>query len=364
MQDDKLQVPVAQEVQPEVKGVPQQPFVVPQATSDEPTPPTKSKKLKLKTIIILIIALVSLVIIGFFVWKKFFVPETEKTEEGYIYKGIGTPVLDYSFSQVSMLPGKPEDYRPAMFDLDWVAESGINTLSFNVGLWANEQGEIGTLPGVKEPLISFIDEARARGFKIWLAGELLRPVIEGSPSEMRMIPEEMIENTDLMENFDSALIEWAKIAEEHNVEIFSPISEAHVNFGGERGKKWLAEIKPKIDAVYSGKICALGYWVIPELSSYSCFGPTIGVPKTEEEKNELINKIETELKKRDVELMLHLWEGNGWRGSQEEAKRGFEMAFEAGKGRVSGIFFLDFPRPTPVFPESFEDTIKEFYAEE
>ncbi len=68
---------------------------------------------------------------GFFVYKNIFAPEEK---EVYIYKGVGAPTLDYSFSQVSILPGEPEDYRPAMFDLDWAAESGINTLAFNVGL--------------------------------------------------------------------------------------------------------------------------------------------------------------------------------------------------------------------------------------
>ena len=104
-------------------------------------------------LIIILIIIVGLGVGGFLVYKYIFVPKEEKV---YIYKGVGAPTLDYSFSQISILPGEPEDYRPAMFDLDWVAESGINTLAFNVGLWANEQGEINTLPGVREPLISFI----------------------------------------------------------------------------------------------------------------------------------------------------------------------------------------------------------------
>jgi len=367
MEGSHPQTPVVQEIQSEVEEVAQRP-------SEKP-----KKRSGVKILIILLIALLGLVLGGYYIWKNYIwknisVPETKnlettsvervKTEEkGYIYKGVMTPVLDYSFSQVSMLPGNPEDYRPQLFDLDWVEENGINILAFNVGLWANERGEVSTLPGVREPLISFIDEAHSRGIKIWLVGELLHQVDGGRPNEMRTMPKEMVENTDLMRNFDLAVIEWAKIAEEHNVEIFSPISEAYVNFGGERGKKWLEEIKPKIDAVYSGKICETSYWVISQLSSYSCFAPSIPVPKNELEKNELINKIETEAKKRDVELMLHLWEGNDWQGSQEDAKKGFEMAFEAGKGRVSGIFFLDFPRPTPVFPESFGSVIKELYIQ-
>ena len=59
-----------------------------------------------------------------------------------------------------------------------------------------------------------------------------------------------------------------------------------------------------------------------------------------------------------------MWEGNDWRGSQEEALRGFEMALEAVKGKVSGIFILDTGRDyIQLFPESFESVIKEFYTD-
>jgi hypothetical protein len=40
------------------------------------------------------------------------------------------------------------------------------------------------------------------------------------------------------------------------------------------------------------------------------------------------------------------------------------MALEAVEGKVSGVFILDTPRPTPLFPESFESVIKEFYSQE
>lgn len=275
------------------------------------------------------------------------------------YKGVWMPTLDYSLLHDTY---DGQWIKPIFLDLDKAMESGIDTLAFSPVYWADEEGEISLLPGVKEPLVSFIENAKARGFKIWLVLEIVYPE-EGAKRPTRVIPDELIENTDLMKNFDSAVIEWAKFAQEHDIEIFSPINEGDLNFGWERNKNWLVEIKPKIEAVYSGKICAKGEWPIPKLSSsYSCFGPTIEIPKNEEEKNNLINQIE-EAKKQDIEFMMgEIFEGEEWQGTVEDTKRGFAMAVEAGKGRANGFFILDVPRLTS-FDENLESMIKELYLE-
>jgi len=367
MEGNTPQAPPTQEVQPEVKDVsqtPQQPPVVPQ-TPPEPTIPTNPKKwLKAKVLIALMI-LVGLGVGGFFIWKNVFAPKE-------VYKGVWMPTLGSHLIPDSYLPEGLDVslIQPIFADLDKAEQSGINTLAFQMGYWVNEQGELSMIPGEEEFFISFIDEAHVRGFKIWLNPEIIHPTDKGGPSELRIMPEELIENTDLIKNFEAGIVEIAKFAEEHDVEIFSPSSEMHVNLdfekvGRERSKKLIVEIKPKIDAVYSGKICLRGEWPNPEFSAYSCFGPTIGIPKNEEEKNKLINKIERATKDKKIELMVgELWEGNGWQGSQEDAKRGFEMALAAVEGKVSGVFILDITRPTPLFPESFESVIKEFYTKQ
>jgi len=314
--------------------------------------------MKTKILIILIILIV-LGIGGFFVWKNIFVSEEkveeeEGKEEEKVYKGVWMPA--------------PE---PVFVDLDKAAEAGINTLAFQICYLVNDQGELRLFPGQKEFAISFIDKAHARGFKIWLNPEIVHQSVleKGGGPELRIMPEELIENTDLIKNFEAAIIETAKFAEEHNVEIFSPSSEMYANLdfekpGRERSKRLLAAIKPKIDAVYTGKICLRGEWPVPELSAYSCFGPGVVIPKNEEEKNELINKLDFNIRVNKKEIIIgELWEGNDWQGSQEDAKRGFETVLEIAEGKVSGIFILDITRPTPLFPESFESTIKEFYIE-
>ena len=279
------------------------------------------------------------------------------------YKGVWMPTFGSLLIPDSLLPEGLDTslMQPIFADLDKAEQSGINTLAFQMGYWVDSQGELSKLPGMDEFFISFIDEAHARGFKIWLNPEIIHSIDEGGPSELRIMPEDLLENTDLIENFELGIIEMAEFAEEHNVEIFSPSSEMHVNIGRERSKRLLAEIKPRIDAVYSGKICLRGEWPIPELSSYSCFGPTIGIPKNEQEKNNLINQIEN-AREQNIELMLgEIYKGHDWSGTGEDARRGFAMAFEAGKDRVSGVFILDIPRPF-LDPEDFESMIREFYT--
>ncbi len=313
--------------------------------------------MKTKILVVLLI-LVGLTLGGFFVYKNIFVPKEA-------YKGVWMPLLGASLIPGDYLPEGMKFFlrEPVFSDLNKAAESGVNTLAFGVGYWVDEQGEMTMLPGTEEFFASFIENAHARGFKIWLIVELAHPVDEGG--NPRVMPEEWLENTDLIENFKDGIIEIAKFAEEHGVEMFSPANEMYVNIGGERSREVLVEIKPRVDAVYSGKICLKGEWPGDQLSEYSCFGPGIKMVKNEKEREWLVNKIERSTKDKNIELIIgELYEGHDWQGTPpEEMKRGFEMALEAMEGKVSGVFILDIGRPTQLFPESFESTIKEFYTE-
>lgn len=312
-----------------------------------------------KTIPIIIIILIGLVAGGFFVWKNFFVPKE-------IYKGVWMGLLGASFLPNDYFPEEMQFFlrEPVFSDLDKAEEAGIDTLAIGVTYWADKQGELKIPPKIKEFLTSFIENAHARGFKIWLIVELAHPVDEGG--NPRVIPEEWLDNTDLIENFKDGIVEIAKFAEEHDVEMFSPANEMYVNIGGERSRKVLVEIKPRIDAIYSGKICLKGEWPGDQLSEYSCFGPTVKIPRNEQEKQNLINKIERATEDKKIELIIgELYEGHDWQDiPPEEIKRNFEMALEVMEGKVGGVFILDITRPTPLFPESFEKTIKEFYTQE
>ena len=97
MKDGIPQVPITQKVQPEAKSIPPPPQktpIIPQASPKLTLPKNPKKRLIIKILIILLV-LIGLGIGGFFIWKNFFVPETEKAkgrtqEDGYIYKKLTT----------------------------------------------------------------------------------------------------------------------------------------------------------------------------------------------------------------------------------------------------------------------------------
>jgi hypothetical protein len=281
---------------------------------------------------------------------------------------FGASVIPESYLPEGLLP---EGYdisimEPTFADLDKAEQSGINTLAFQMSYWADENGELTMPPEVKEFMASFIDEAHAKGFKVWLNPEILHFMEKGSTSELRIIPDEIIENTDLIENFKDAIVETAEFAEEHGVEIFSPSSEMYVNLdfdkpNRERSKEVIISVKPRIDAVYSGKICLRGEWPNSDFSDYSCFAPTIGIPQNEEEKIALINHLEQEKEKGAEIITGELYEGSGWQGNQQDAISGFARGLEALSGRVSGVFITDGAR-LYFEPGVFENMIKEFYT--
>ncbi len=241
MQDDAPQVPVTQDVKPEVKDVsqtPQQPSVDSQ-TSPPPAggsnPPKKSKKkLKLKTIIILIIALVSLVVGGFFVWRYFSGSKISfpgvKKEEVEIYKGVWLPGIN---------PNYLADNMQKIKDL------GMNTVSLAIMIVQEESNPLVGLD--KSHIVEDIQLAHESGLKV-----MLTPII---------YPKPRLEEKDL-ERLNTLIVEAAKLAEEHDVELFAPLAEPNTLISGDVAK-WRQEILPKVKKVYHGEV----YWSSPGVGS-------------------------------------------------------------------------------------------------
>lgn len=315
---------------------------------------------------LVIIAIFLVIIIGIIL--AFFL--IDKQEE-FVYKGVWMP----SFGTSSLIAEEdlpenliPEGYstsilEPIFADLDKAEAAGINIFSFSLTYWVNESGEMSLPPGTKEFFGDFIEGAHARKFKIWLCPEVVHKMERGNPSEMRRIPDEWIENTNFIENFKDAIVETAEFAEEHDVEIFSPSGEMFGNIGREKSKQVIVDVKSRVDEAYSGKICLRGEWALPEfVPYYSCFGRGIGAPRSEQEKQELINQLDQEINK-GVEIIIgEIYEGADWQGTQEELKRNYEWALEAAKGRANGVLILDSGHTyRQIFPQDFETVVKEYY---
>lgn len=329
-----------------------------------------------KLLFVILFVILLLVLIGLFFYINEYVYQEKCpakilnrniSGEKEIYKGVYMPTLSGSSLR--------EDYRPYSFNLDKAAENGINTLAFGPMFYANDKGEVWLVPETKEFLISFIKEAQSKGFRIWIILEIMFPEPDLSQKFFRggpgPIPKEILENTDFIQNLDSAVIEWAKIAGELKIDIFSPLNEADNKLGIEKRVSWLEEIKPKIEEVYSGKICLKGEWNTSAFNnSYSCFAPTIETPENEEEKDKLaitINNWAEDAKNRNLKFIIgEIWSGPGWKG-REKSKKEYAMALETTKGKVDGVFVLDgiSPRffPAPAGLEDFKCVVREFYAQ-
>lgn len=204
--------------------------------------------MKTKTLFVLII-LIGLSVGGFFVWKNFFVPETEKTreekteEEIYIYKGIWMPgmllIPDYLASNIQKLKDIGIN---AVFlaGLPALPESYFEKLPFPPETLEKIK-EI--LPIEKELLIADIQTAHRNGLKVVLT--------------VGIDPKPKMEEIDL-EDWNSKIIEYARLAEEYDVELFAPMAEPGGLFDEKDIGIWGQEILLRVKEVYHGEVVWMG----------------------------------------------------------------------------------------------------------
>ncbi|NQU82716.1 MAG: hypothetical protein HQ539_02085 [Parcubacteria group bacterium] len=385
MEGTAPQVPVTQEVQPEAKEVPQapqQPPVVPET----PSPPTSPKKgLKLEILIILI-ALVGLSLGGFFIWKNFFAPEIkqagkkEAEEEIFIYKGVWDPILGL------------EDENYLASNVQKLKSLGMNTIF------------ISALPPFAEPEFEKIEEV--------FSPELLERLKEVIPTEKELLIDNIQtahrngmkvaltvgdppveENVDL-EALNSRIIEVAKLAEEYDVELFTPLNEPEKFIKKNLGA-WRQEILHKVKEVYYGEIAWNGAFPgFPDKESisktaeqppgdfagydYIGFGMILMSTQTLEEFSERVEGA--------LDFMLATAERDGCKGviitefgvsmnghwSEEEVARAYEIVLEKGSkhDKVFGFFafrfnFFEVDLPGLFIKENLktQEVVKKYFTE-
>ena len=365
MQGDTSQVPVTQEVQPETKDAsqtPQQPPAVSQ-TPSEPTPPTNPKKRLTLKILIILIVLIGLGVGGFFVYKNITGFKVEKgvvpapSTKVRVYKGIWTPTL---FTK---------NTRKLASDMKKLKALGMNTVFFQgfppqmehclEGIppdskLAKKVKEI--IPIQEELMISNIQTAHKNGLKV----ALTMGKCSGGMG---------LEDWVDLEAWNAKVIEYAKLAEEHEVELFAPMNEPEVLFGPSASATWGQEILPKIKEVYHGKIIWKGGAPgdiepdpgnpnLTNFSGYDYLGFTLGIgsgPGTLEMFSRNIdNELDTmlSLAERDgvkgvmiTEFYGRLpgdWEEREW--NEEKEARAHEIVFEKGSeyDEIVGFFVWDF----------------------
>jgi len=356
MTDNAPQVPIAQEVQPEVNNpqAPQQPPAVPQAPP-KPTSLSKPKNWLIIKILIILLVLIGLSIGGFFVYKNITAPKVEKgvvpapSTEVRVYKGTWTPSL------------LTKNTNKLVSDMQKLKDMGINTVFFQgappqvehclEGLPSDSKlvkimKEI--IPIQKELMISNIQTAHKNGLKVGLTMAKCMP----KSKEISV------------EAWNAKVIEYAKLAEEHEVELFAPMNEPEVLFGPSASATWGQEILPRIKEVYHGEVIWKGASVgdiqpapMPEpaptnYSGYDYLGFTIsrGLGMTLEEFSQRVDYVlDTFLSFAERDgvkgVMISEFYGTSMRElawSEELDVRAHEIILEKGKDKVDGFFALDF----------------------
>ncbi len=321
-------------------------------------------------ILISLIILVGLIVGGFFIWN-IFVPEIEKEEaptEIEIYKGIWLPTLLI------------QDPNHLASNIQKLKDVGVNTIFIQAfppqpEQWLGKAKEVfppelikkieEVIPIEKQFIIDNIQTAHRNGLKVALT-------VSNPPG---------LEGIDL-EALNSKIIEYAKLAEEYDVELFAPMNEPGTILGENTGK-WRQEILPRIKEVYHGEILWKGAGVglpektlseefLKELSEappgdyqgYDYIGfsvmyiPSEGL--TQEERLQFADRLTLEDYSQYVDnalkYVLALAERDNSKGvmisefgvleggslSEEEIARAHEIVLEKGKEKVVGFFALDF----------------------
>jgi hypothetical protein len=329
-------------------------------------------------LIIILLILVGLGVGGFFVWKNIFAPK----KEVQVYKGVWDPVLGL----------EDPNYLPS--NVQKLKDLGLNTIFISAlpplgkpeferleEIFSPELVERvkEVIPNEKEFLIETIQTAHRNGLKVALT--------VGDPP--------VKENVDL-EALNSRIIEVAKLAEEYDVELFSPLNEPEMIFSGTRNVgPWRQEILSKVKKVYHGDVTWNGAFPgFPDKESiakiadqppgdyagydYIGFGTILMSSQTLEEFSERVEGA--------LDFMLATAERDGCKGviitefgvsmnghwNEEEVARAYEIVLEKGSkhDKVFGYFAFRFDFLEVDLPELFikenlktQDVVKKYFTE-
>jgi hypothetical protein len=101
-------------------------------------------------------------------------------------------------------------------------------------------------------IVERIKEAQKLGFKIYL---ILYPNKLG---DHEAYGRGLKDPERFLDEMEKLALKWAQIAEQNNVEIFSPANEIFLFVGTKRANQWHDEILPELRQLYKGELCPRG----------------------------------------------------------------------------------------------------------
>ena len=252
---------------------------------------------------------------------------------------------------------------------------GSNAVAFGIGIKYEKDGSV--LPQnadyVKEKTRELIRYYKEAGLAVIFSPEPVPSDIFGEPGP---VPSEVMEN--FLSDYSDLIVELAEIAEEENVEIFSPMNELDYKLGVETSSTWGQDILPKIRRAFKGKVLWKGSLSeffqgqkSIDFSGYDIVGFTIfphgGINNYKEavaSSIEVLNK----WAKEDGVPEVFVSEFGTYKPVQiakEDEPKSIQHVFDAAKGKhVTGFFIFDPPSGfgTPIKGSKLEQTTREEFA--
>ena len=208
----------------------------------------------------------------------------------------------------------------------------------------------------KQFIISQIVEAHEKGLQVYLIPNFRHP----STSTERSLAE------TYLENFTPIVLEWADIAQQYGVALFSPGNELDKPFPRDLVAAWLHDIIPQINARYQGlTIAKLKDVFDMNFSGYDYVGFTnIGRKNSGgvREQVELAKKYADRDGARGVIISEFGWNVRSDEGEETQAKT-IEQVFRESWGEVDGYFIISWLLPGySVKGRPAEQVIKQWFT--
>jgi len=127
-------------------------------------------------------------------------------------------------------------------EFNQLKELGVNTMSFGPSYTPQPDGTYSIRPSTKEFVVNQIVQSHQNGIEVYLVPTFWNPSVRPDPSLV----------ATYLENFTPIVLEWADIAQEYGVKLFSPVNEPDMVFPAEIVGAWLHDIIPDINDRYDG----------------------------------------------------------------------------------------------------------------
>lgn len=251
---------------------------------------------------------------------------------------------------------------------------GANTVAFAVEIPYYRDGSIDeeAMEDSKKEARRLLRYYKEAGLAVALSPEPLLIEFEGEPQPL---PANIRER--FVQEYTPHAIDLAKIAEEENAEIFSPMNEPDYKLGYELASSWGQDILPQVRQVFTGKVMWKGLTSDDhenikkvDFSGYDIIGftsfPWGGITNYKSNFRLFLTALQEKAAQDGVKELFAAEFGTyePVRLSKQDEAKSIQYVFEEGKGKLQGFLVFDTPEGfgTPIKGSELENVVKEEFG--